>query len=154
MQRAIVGYHKDEEDDWVAELDCCHNQHVRHQPPFFNRPWTQSQEGRDSMLGQQLSCVRCDALEWPEGLQLLRTTPEFNEANFPEGIRKDHSTKTGVWGRIIIAEGRMRYVCQAPVAREFELDSETPGIIPPELLHHVEPLGTLRFCIEFYHRGD
>ncbi|MCI5106196.1 MAG: DUF3565 domain-containing protein [Pseudomonadales bacterium] len=150
MQRAIVAYHKDEEDDWVAELDCCHNQHVRHQPPFFNRPWTQSQEGRDSMLGQQLNCVRCDALEWPENLQFLRKTDVFDQDSFPEGLKKDHATKPGTWGKIIILEGRMLFVCQAPVAQTIELDQHTPGIIPPELLHHVEPLEEVSFFIEFY----
>ncbi len=28
MKQAIVGYHKDEVDDRVAELECGHNQHV------------------------------------------------------------------------------------------------------------------------------
>lgn len=65
MKRKITGYHLDEHDDWVAELDCGHGQHVRHQPPFFNRPWTQTEEGRASMLGIQLDCVRCDRGEPP-----------------------------------------------------------------------------------------
>ena len=25
--------------DWVAELECGHTQHVRHDPPWTNRPW-------------------------------------------------------------------------------------------------------------------
>ena len=29
MKQAIVGYHKDEENDWLAELRCGHVQHVR-----------------------------------------------------------------------------------------------------------------------------
>ncbi len=69
MERKITGFHLDEHNDWVAELDCCHGQHVRHKPPFFNRPWTQTQSGRDAMLGTTLNCVRCDQLEKPQGLQ-------------------------------------------------------------------------------------
>ena len=61
MKQAIVGYHKDEEEHWVAQLDCGHNQHVRHQPPFVNRPWVVTKAGRDSMLGRELNCVKCDA---------------------------------------------------------------------------------------------
>ena len=61
MKQAIVGYHRDEEDDWVAELECGHNQHVRHQPPFINRPWVVTEQGRESMLGHRLNCVKCDA---------------------------------------------------------------------------------------------
>ena len=60
MKQPIVGYHKDELDDWVAELDCGHNQHVRHNPPLVSRPWVVTLEGRDSMLGHQLDCKKCD----------------------------------------------------------------------------------------------
>lgn len=67
MKRAITGYHKDEAGDWVAELDCGHGQHVRHKPPFFNRPWTCTPQGRRSMLGHKLNCVRCDAGQPPAG---------------------------------------------------------------------------------------
>lgn len=60
MKRAIVGFHRDEAGDWVAELDCTHNQHVRHAPPFTNRPWVESREGRAAHLGAVLECVLCD----------------------------------------------------------------------------------------------
>jgi hypothetical protein len=61
MNRYIAGYHRDEEDHYVAELDCGHFQHVRNIPPWTNRPWVESQEGRDSMLGHALNCKKCDA---------------------------------------------------------------------------------------------
>jgi hypothetical protein len=38
MQRKINGYHCDEERHWVAELECGHDQHVRHSPPWASRP--------------------------------------------------------------------------------------------------------------------
>ena len=60
MDRAIVGYHLDEHDDWVAELACGHFQHVRHDPPWTNRPWTQTPEGRAGALGRVLPCRKCD----------------------------------------------------------------------------------------------
>ena len=60
MKQAMMGYHKDEEDDWVAELQCGHFQHVRHTPPFFNRIWITTQSGRNSMLGSELTCKKCD----------------------------------------------------------------------------------------------
>ncbi len=60
MQQKITDYHQDEEQDWVARLTCGHFQHVRHKPPFINRPWVISVEGRQSMLGQQLECKKCD----------------------------------------------------------------------------------------------
>ncbi|WP_083249888.1 DUF3565 domain-containing protein [Vibrio genomosp. F10] len=60
MKQAIMGYHKDENDDWVAQLECGHFQHVRHNPPFVCRPWVVSIEGRQSMLGYLLVCKKCD----------------------------------------------------------------------------------------------
>jgi len=60
MKQAITRFHKDEENDWVAELHCGHFQHVRHNPPWVNRPWVVSEEGRLSKLGHELSCVKCD----------------------------------------------------------------------------------------------
>ena len=63
MKQPITGYHRDEENDWIAELDCGHYQHLRHRPPFFNRPWVISRNGRDAMLGHELDCVKCDRCE-------------------------------------------------------------------------------------------
>jgi len=60
MRKAISGFHLDEYDDWVAELDCGHNQHVRHNPPFINRPWVITEQGRHSMLGEALHCSLCN----------------------------------------------------------------------------------------------
>jgi hypothetical protein len=60
MDRHVVGFHQDDEAHWVAELDCGHNQHVRHDPPWENRPWVITSEGRDSRLGILLNCVKCD----------------------------------------------------------------------------------------------
>lgn len=60
MQQPIAGYHQDEHHDWVAELACGHYQHVRHQPPFTERPWVQTEEGRASMLGTPLACRKCE----------------------------------------------------------------------------------------------
>ena len=39
MQQPIIGYHKDEQGHWVAQLACGHNQHVRHDPPMMVRDW-------------------------------------------------------------------------------------------------------------------
>jgi len=65
MKQKITGYHQDELGDWVAELACGHGQHVRHKPPFINRPWVTTAEGRAGMLGFLLNCVRCDRGEPP-----------------------------------------------------------------------------------------
>ena len=55
----IVGFHRDQEGHWVAQLACGHGRHVRHLPPFRERAWTQSKEGRQAMLGVRLECRKC-----------------------------------------------------------------------------------------------
>jgi hypothetical protein len=59
-ESAIVGYHQDELGDWIAELACGHQQHVRHQPPFHQRQWVLEAEGRRRRLGTPLRCRLCD----------------------------------------------------------------------------------------------
>lgn len=60
MQQAIIGFHLDEENDWVADLACGHAQHVRHNPPWQNRPWVISEEERKEKLGVMLECKKCE----------------------------------------------------------------------------------------------
>ena len=60
MKQPIVGYHRDDEGHWVAELACGHGQHVRHDPPWQVREWVTTREGRDSFLGFELDCRQCD----------------------------------------------------------------------------------------------
>ena len=59
IERAIVGFHQDEEGHWVAELECGHTQHVRHDPPWEVRPWVVTPEGRAVRIGARLRCVVC-----------------------------------------------------------------------------------------------
>ena len=68
MDKPIVGFHQDDQQDWVAELECGHNQHVRHNPPWTNRPWVITVQGREAALGRILACKKCDQgapRDWP-----------------------------------------------------------------------------------------
>jgi tellurite methyltransferase len=67
VNRAIDGFHQDEEGDWVAELSCGHGQHVRHRPPFWDREWVTTVQGRAERIGTELDCPLCDRLELPDG---------------------------------------------------------------------------------------
>ncbi len=59
MQRRIKGFREDEHGDWVAKLECGHEQHVRHNPPWSSRPWVLTHEGRDAKIGERLECRIC-----------------------------------------------------------------------------------------------
>jgi uncharacterized protein DUF3565 len=61
--QAIVGFHQDERGDWVAELACGHERHVRHDPPFQVRPWVVDPEGRRKRIGTLLECGLCASAE-------------------------------------------------------------------------------------------
>jgi len=63
MEQRILGFHQDENSDWVADLACGHGQHVRHQPPFSNRPWVLTEKGRNLHVGQVLNCKKCEGQE-------------------------------------------------------------------------------------------
>ena len=60
MLQTIVGFHLDEENHWVAELACGHGQHVRHDPPWQNRPWVMTEAGRKEKLRVKLDCKKCE----------------------------------------------------------------------------------------------
>ena len=149
MERPITGFGLDDEGERIARLGCGHRQHVRHNPPFINRPWTETAAGRQQMLGQQLNCVRCDQAEWPEHFVAYKRTPEFTAESLPAALRKDHSTKPGVWARIVVSEGLLRYRAEA-LHIDVELSPRQTGTVVPQVPHSVEPLGAVRFYVEFY----
>ncbi|MCH8039970.1 MAG: DUF3565 domain-containing protein [Nitrospinae bacterium] len=60
MRRRIIGFHQDDSGDWVADLECGHGQHVRHNPPWIERPWVTTSSGRKSHVGTVLECKRCE----------------------------------------------------------------------------------------------
>ncbi len=148
MKRKIIGYHQDEKQDWVADLDCFHGQHVRHEPPFFNRPWSATTEGRASKLGEVLDCVRCDVLEFPENLKEYKRTPEFNQETIPKGLLKNHTTKLGTWGKIHVLQGALLYTPEGQASIRVH-EGETANI-PPEMLHCVAADGDVRFYVAFF----
>ena len=62
MKRKIIAFGEDEENEWRAELDCGHFQHVRHKPPLVSRQWVLTEAGRQQKLGAELDCKKCDQI--------------------------------------------------------------------------------------------
>ena len=89
----------------------------------------------------------------PEGLAPYRRTPDFTEATLPAALRADHDTKPGTWGLIHVAAGRLCYRVTDPRRAPSErilTPGEPPGVVEPTIRHHVEPLGPVRFHVEFW----
>jgi tellurite resistance-related uncharacterized protein len=89
----------------------------------------------------------------PPGLAAYRRTPMFDETSVPAALLKDHNTKAGSWGLIHVEAGRLRYRITDPRREPFETElspESAPGLIEPTILHHVEPLGPVRFQVEFW----
>ena len=60
MLQAIVEFRLDDEQHWIADLACGHSQHVRHTPPWQNRPWVMTEQGRKEKLAMKLECKNCE----------------------------------------------------------------------------------------------
>lgn len=154
MNRTIAAFRRDREGDLVAVLDCGHRRHMRHRPPFVNRPWTETESGRRAMLGTAVDCAACDRMEWPDGAAVYRRTPVFDAAEIPRGMTSDHSTRAGVWGRIQVESGALLYRVEAPLERELRIEAPGSAVIVPEVRHRIAADGAVRFFIEFGRVAD
>lgn len=137
LLRPIDGVHQGEHGDWVAELRCGHRQHAPHKP-----------------LGIELPCALCGRFEIPHGYSPYKRTPDFTTLSIPDALRREHSTKPGVWGLIHVLDGQLRYVVELPLQRDETLVAGGRGVIVPEVLHHVHPEGEVRFFVEFLRRNQ
>jgi Protein of unknown function (DUF3565) len=63
IHRTIIGFRQDESGDWIADFDCGHSQHFRHNPPWINHPWVTTEHGRNDHLGSTVRCGQCSAAE-------------------------------------------------------------------------------------------
>ena len=149
MHRTIVGFHQDGAGEWIAELSCLHRQHVRHQPPFRVAPWVLVDAERAGRIGAPLDCPLCDRAELPEGLEVVRTTPVWHERSMPAGLRRAHRVARGVWGRLHVQEGRLRFRAATQPPLDVEVGPGQSQPIPPETDHDIEPQGTERFFVQF-----
>lgn len=78
-----------------------------------------------------------------------KSTPVFDGATLPAGLRREHRIKAGVWGAVRALEGRLRYRVLDPTS-EAILDPGHPGLVLPAQLHLEEPLGVMRMQVDFY----
>ncbi len=82
----------------------------------------------------------------PPSVEPYRRTPEFNERTIPSGLRKSHRTKPGVWARLVVSEGSIRF---RSAEGDVTVTAGSPGVVGPQVEHSVEPVGRVRFYVEF-----
>jgi len=152
MNRTITGFYPDEEGDWVAELSCLHNQHVRHRPPFQDRSWVLEEAGRAERIGSELDCPLCERAEPPADLAVARTAGPFEETTGPDGLRRAHKGPAGTWGLLQVSEGSLYFSLETapPIERHLRAGDAQP--IPPEIPHQVTVHGPVRFKVDFLTR--
>ena len=88
----------------------------------------------------------------PEELRPYKRTASFTEATVPAALLNDHSTKDGAWGLIRVEQGQLRYLVtdpRRPSGERLLTPNGEPGVVEPTVLHRVEPIGEVRFHVEF-----
>jgi len=86
----------------------------------------------------------------PSHVTRYKSTPEFTEHTVPKGLLKDHKTKQGVWGLILVHKGQIEYKITEPEEQSVYLSSDLAGVVEPAIAPYIKPLAEVRFHVEFY----
>ncbi len=90
----------------------------------------------------------------PSAAVAYQATPEFTEQSVPAGLLRNHNTKAGVWGRIVVSTGTLLYRIVGNPGEEHVLRAGLDGVVEPGVLHEVALLGPVRFHVEFLRVPD
>lgn len=93
----------------------------------------------------------------PDDVVAYRRTPEFDATTTLLGLLSEHNTKAGAWGRIRVLEGALLYRVTDPrreAADRLLTPDEPPGVVEPEIKHHIALVGPVRFYVEFLKAPD
>jgi len=149
MKQTIQAFELDDAQEWLAVLACGHSRHVRHRPPMFEAEWLASEAGRTGRVGTELECGFCEMPRLPESAAVYGEVGPFDQDSVPPGLLKDHRTKNGTWARIVVSEGRLRYIIERDQRPNgWSLRPGIHGIVAPEEPHHVELDGPVTFRLE------
>ena len=88
--------------------------------------------------------------QFPADVTSYSKTPLFTESTVPDGLLNNHQTKAAVWGKIVVVKGDLEYTIMEPAVEVVLLNPNKFGVVEPTVLHHIKPLGTVTFYVEFY----
>ena len=86
----------------------------------------------------------------PTNIKPFNETPVFNHKTVPTGLLKSHTTKDGVWGKIVVVKGSLIYRILEPEMEEIILSPETYGVVEPQVKHEVELGEGTEFYVVFH----
>lgn len=95
----------------------------------------------------------------PSDFVNYKTTALMNVTNIPKMFLFEHNTKAGVYGKICVAQGELKFsgfkARRGEVEQEVIIKAGEIAISPPEYWHKVEFMieGT-EFKVEFYAQKD
>lgn len=89
-------------------------------------------------------------LRLPDGVELVRSTPVFDEHSVPAGLLAEHRVADGVWGLLVVEAGSVRFVFEDGEARPAMIGAGDTQVIPPGRPHHLELDDPVTFHVEFH----
>ena len=85
----------------------------------------------------------------PDNVVFYKRSPQFDQDTTPANILKAHTTKPGVWGRIVVTEGSLTYHIVEPEEEAHELRPGVAGVVEPTMKHYLRIDRPVRFHVEF-----
>lgn len=99
------------------------------------------------MLGWPLNCVRCDRLEWPDGLVFQDCTERLSDSGLARALTYSHDVAANSWTRIVLNSGGLRLLIPE-LDFETHLSPDAPGIVPPHVGHQLQSAEPAQFIVE------
>ncbi|SMO73312.1 DUF1971 domain-containing protein [Ruegeria faecimaris] len=75
-------------------------------------------------------------------------TSRFTHETLPEKLRKDHSTKAGVWGQLAVQHGQL--LLSRDDKGDLVLGVGATAVFAPQETHSVNPIGEVEFEVRFH----
>jgi tellurite resistance-related uncharacterized protein len=90
----------------------------------------------------------------PPCATVYRSTEVFDAASVPAGLLRSHRLRPGTWGRIVVLQGRVRYVLEDEGELMFMLRPGVDGVVAPGRPHHVAPDADAALQVHFLRTDD
>ena len=75
-------------------------------------------------------------------------TSHFTHETLPEKLRKDHCTKAGVWGQLVVQSGQV-LLCRDG-KEDLVLSAGDRAVFAPQETHSANPIGAVAFEVRFH----